>query len=122
MSFDYEQAALDATEIIAEFGEAGSVYQPAIPAGQDPDTGDATAGTAQVTIAGTITPKLQYKKMQIDGVNVLASDTFVFFDTTGSPTVGMLTQINGETLRIVQIDKLQSVGGVNVYHKLQLRV
>ena len=60
--------------------------------------------------------------MQIDGVNVLASDSFVFFDTTGTPLVGMLTQINSETLRIVQIDKLQSVGGVNIYHKLQLRI
>lgn len=121
MAFDYAQAALDAAEIIEEFGAAGSIYSPAIPAGQDPDTGDATAGTAQVTITGTITPKLQYKKMEIDGVNILARDSFVFFDTAGTPAVGMLTDLNGETLRIVQIDKLQSVDGVNVYHKLQLR-
>lgn len=121
MAFGYAEAAIDAAEIIAEFGAAGTIYSPAIPAGQDPDTGEATGGAAQVTISGTITPKLQYKKMQIDGVNVLATDSFVFFDTTGTPAVGMLTQLNGETLRIVQIDKLQSVDGINVYHKLQLR-
>jgi hypothetical protein len=121
MAFDYAEAALDAADIIAEFGAAGSNNKPAIPAGQDPDPGDTTAGTAQVTINGTITPKLRYKSMQIDGVNVLATDSYVFFDTAGTPEVGILTDLNGETLRIVQIDKLQSVDGINVYHKLQLR-
>lgn len=120
MAFDYAQAALDAAEIIAEFGAPGSIYSPGV-SGVDPDTGDPIAPVAPVTITGTITPKLQYKKMQIDGVNILTTDSFVFFDTTGTPAVGMLTQINGETLRVVQIDKLQSVGGINVYHKLQLR-
>ncbi len=39
MAFDYAEAAIDAAEIIAEFGAAGTIYSPAIPAGQDTDTG-----------------------------------------------------------------------------------
>jgi len=120
MAFDYAQAALDASEIIAEFGAAGTVYSPAV-SGNDPDTGLPMVTIPQVTLSGIITPKLQYKKDQIDGSNVLASDSFVFFDTTGEPLVGMLTQINGEPLRVVKVDSLKSVGGVKIYHKLQLR-
>jgi len=121
MAFDYAQAAIDASEIIAEFGEAGTVYAPAI-SGNDPDTGLPITPVAQVTLTGIITPKLQYKKNQIDGSNVLMSDSFVFFDTDGQPVIGMLTQINGELLRVVKVDSLKSVGGVKIYHKLQLRV
>lgn len=121
MAFDYAQAALDAREIIAEFGAAGTVYAPAV-SGDDPDTGLPMTAVAQVTLSGIITPKLQYKKNQIDGSNVLASDSFVFFDTDGEPIVGMVTQINGELLRVVKVDSLRSVGGVKIYHKLQLRV
>jgi len=120
MAFDYEQAAIDASEIIAEFGEAGTVYAPAV-SGDDPDTGLPMTSIAEVTLTGIITPKLKYKTSQIDGSNVLASDSFVFFDTTGEPIVGMLTQINSELLRVVAVDSLKSVGGVKVYHKLQLR-
>lgn len=49
------------------------------------------------------------------------SDSFVFFDTDGEPIVGMFTQINSELLRVVKVDSLRSVGGVKIYHKLQLR-
>jgi hypothetical protein len=121
MAFDYAQAAIDASEIIAEFGEAGTVYAPAV-SGNDPDTGLPMTAIAQVTLTGIITPKLQYKKNQIDGSNVLASDSFVFFDTAGEPLVGMVTQINGELLRVVAVDSLKSVGGIKIYYKLQLRV
>ena len=121
MAFDYAQAAIAASEIIAEFGEAGTVYAPEI-SGNDPDTGLPMTPIAEVTLTGIITPKLRYKKDQIDGSNVLASDSFVFFDTTGEPLVGMLTQINSELLRVIAVDSIKSVGGVNVYHKLQLRV
>jgi len=121
MSFDYDNAAATASAIIAKFGGAGTVYSPAI-SGNDPDTGLPITPVAQVTLSGIITPKLQYKKNQIDGSNVLMSDSFVFFDTDGEPLVGMLTQINGELLRVVKVDSLKSVGGVKIYHKLQLRV
>lgn len=121
MSFDYAEAALVASEIIAEFGEAGTVYSLAI-SGTNPDTGLPMATIPAVTLTGTITPKLQYKKNQIDGSNVLAGDSYVFFDTTGEPLVGMLTQINSELLRVVAVESLRSVAGVKIYHKLQLRV
>lgn len=120
MAFDYAQAAIDASGIIAEFGAAGTVYAPAI-SGTDPDTGLPMTTIPQVTLSGIITPKLSYKKSQIDGSNILAGDSFVFFDTTGEPLVGMLTQINGELLRVIAVDSLRSVSGVKVYHKLQLR-
>lgn len=120
MAFDYAQAALDASEIIAEFGATGTVYSPAI-SGNDPDTGLPMVTVPAVTLTGTITPKLQYKKDQIDGSNVLMSDSFVFFDTDGEPIVGMFTLINSELLRVVKVDSLRSVGGVKIYHKLQLR-
>lgn len=120
MTFDYAQAAIDASEIIAEFGEAGTVYSVEV-SGNDPDTGLPMATTQQVTLTGIITPKLRYKKDQIDGSNVLASDSYVFFDTTGEPLVGMLAQINSELLRVVKVDSLKSVGGIKIFHKLQLR-
>ena len=121
MSFDYNQAAEDAKEIIAEFGAAGSfVLKGSAGSGVD-EFGDPLPTVDDVTYSGTVTPLLQYKADEIDGESVKQGDAYVFFDSATPPAIGSIATLNGNTWRVVAIESLSSVGGVRVFTKLQLR-
>lgn len=121
MAFDYDGARAVAEEIITTFGAAGSVVKLGVTGGTD-EWGDPIADVADVVITGIITPLLRYKLKEIDETNIKTGDSFVFFHSINAPEINMQTTINGITYRVVNIMNLDSVGGVNVYRRLQLRV
>ena len=119
--FDFSEAREDAKEIITEFGESSTLTNPGASGGYDA-FGNPIADTPGATINGTVTPLLNYKIDEIDGETIQRQDSYVFFDTDGTPEIGMNITINGQKYAIVDIPlRIQSVGGVTVLNKLQLR-
>lgn len=119
--FDFSEAREDAKEIITEFGESSTLTKPGDSGGYDA-FGNPIADTPGTTINGTVTPLLNYKIDEIDGETIQRQDSYVFFDTDGTPEIGMNITINGQKYAVVDIPlRIQSVGGVTVLNKLQLR-
>lgn len=119
-TFDYAKARLTAAKIINKFGENGTFTIPAADGGYDA-FGNPVSNTPAVNLDGIVTPLLNYNKDEMDGETIQREDSYVFFDTDGEPEIGMNTTVNGEKYAVMNIEKLESAGGVNVYHKLQLR-
>ena len=120
MAFDYVDARETAKEIIEEFGEAGTFVLEGVKGGYDSD-GNEVADSQDVIITGTVTPLLDYSTSDIDGVNILKSDSLCYFHSDTLPTVGMTHTQNGVKYRAQNIETLTSVGGVVVYYEIQLR-
>ena len=116
--FDYAEAAQDAKELIDEFGGAGS-FSRVSGGGIDPVTGDSTPETT-TTVTGTVTPVLSYRANEVNGESVLQGDGYVFFDGAAVLVDDYIT-INAEVWRAVNISKIESVDGVTVYQRVQLR-
>lgn len=119
MAFDYAAAAITASELIHKFGGAGTFTIAGSDGGYDND-GNPIAGQPDVTISGTVTPLLQYKRQEIDGTNIQMGDSYVFFDGSPVPDGATIT-INGNELIAVSATTLTSVDGVLVFQKIQLR-
>ena len=120
MATDYNEFAALATELIEEFGAAGSVYTTGTESSTDM-FGNVITGEPATVISGTITPLLQYDSAEVDGSVVLVGDCYAFFDSTNEPLEGMLATVNGVEWRIVGVTKFDSADGIKVYRKLQLR-
>lgn len=116
--FDYAKAQATAKRLIEKFGEAGA-FSRVTSGGTDNVTGVTTPETT-TTISGTVTPALKYKSNEINGESVQRGDGYVFFDGDEIAINDTIT-INGEAFRAVFIDKIESVAGVLVYQKVQLR-
>lgn len=108
-----------ASELIGDFGEAGTFTQKGQPSGVD-DYGNVIAGTPDLTIGGIVTPRLKYSQDQINNTNILSSDFYVFFDGD-YVEIGMTIPLNGTVYRVVDNRKFQTVGNIKIYQKLQLR-
>lgn len=119
-TLDYTSARITATRLITKFGETSTLTLPGTNGGYD-EFGNVIAATPDVEVTGTVTPLLDYKKDEIDGETIRREDAYVFFDTDGEPQIGMNITINSVKYTVMNVKKLQSVGGVNVYFKLQLR-
>lgn len=120
--FDYEKARQTATRLITKFGEVSTITKPGNAGGYDA-FGNPIANTTDITIDGIVTPLLSYKIDEVDGETVQRQDSYVFFDTDGEPEIGMNITINGQVYAVVDIPlRVQSVGGVTVLNKLQLRI
>lgn len=125
--FDYSEARATAEAIIGEFGEEAFIVKPDTEGGYDPETGDPIAGQPGYEIKGLVSPLLDYDTItqsgasEADGGTVLSGDKFCFFHSTEEPEIGMVLTVNGRAWRVVSIVDLTSVGGVNVFRKLQLR-
>lgn len=117
-NFDYTKARATAERLITKFGKASTFY--AVGSTTEDMLGNVIT-TPGAVINGAITPKLNYSRNEIDGINIIASDGYAFFHSEIEPDIGMLTDLNGETLRVVSIKKLDSVDSINVYRKIQLR-
>lgn len=119
--FDYTKARLTATNLITKFGEPSTITKPGVTGGYDA-FGNPIANTPPVNVNGTVTPLLSYKIDEVDGETIQRQDSYVFFDTDGTPEIGMNITINGQKYAVVDIPlRIQSVGGVTVLNKLQLR-
>lgn len=118
--FDYADAAATAKELIEFFGQAGDAVKEGNSSGWD-SSGNVIAATPDVTINGTVTPLLQYKKLEIDGEHILATDSYVFFSSTVAPEIDMMVTINSQKFRIQNLVILTSVDDINIYRRLQLR-
>lgn len=119
-AFDYVNAHSVAVNLIAKFGQSASVVKKGNASGFD-GSGNILATTADTTIIGTVTPLLKYKQSEIDGESVLMGDSYVFFDSSVTPEIGMMITINSIQFRIINITTLTSVDDINVYRRLQLR-
>lgn len=120
MSFDYSAARELAEELITEFGAAGTFIKKGAAGGYD-EYGDVIADSDDIEIAGTVTPLLSYKTAEIDGSGILTSDSYVYFHSDTAPEIDYTITINGVTYRAIDVTELASIGGVNVYRKIQLR-
>lgn len=118
--FDYEAKRLTAERLITKFGADGSFTLKGTKGGFD-SFGNATADVADVVVDGIITPLLSYSQSEINGESILSTDNFCYFHSDDSPQINYVTTINGETYRAISIVKLDSVGDVNIYRKIQLR-
>lgn len=119
-AFDYVKARSIAKGLIEKFGQAGEFIIKGIKGGTD-KWGDPIPDTPNVVIPGTVTPLLSYKKMEVDGEQILSTDSYVFFYSDEIPPIDSKVTINGNEYRAVNIVRLDSVAGVNVYVKIQLR-
>ena len=120
MSFDYAQARLTAAKIIAKFGADGQFIKKGNGGGYD-DFGDVLPPEPDVIIDGKVSPLLGYKQHEIDGERILATDSFVFFHSEIEPEIDYQITINGDTYIAKSIKSLESVNGIKVYTKIQLR-
>ena len=121
MAFDYTEANQDAGELIVEFGQASSFVVAGTGSGGYDDYGNVTAADPDTTISGIVTPLLRYKQREIDGEQILSTDSYVFFHSDVEPPIDSKVTINGTTYRSVNVVKIDSVDGINVYRKIQLR-
>lgn len=125
--FDYGEARATAEAIIGEFGEAATLTKPWIEAGYDPITGAPVPAVPSFDVEGLVTPLLEYDTQtrsgatETGGGTILSGDKFCFFHSTAAPEIGMVLTVNGKDWRVVSIVDLTSVGGVNVFRKLQMR-
>jgi len=117
----YGESRKKAESIISKFGGPGSFVQKGNAGGFDED-GNALPAQPDVVINGTITPLLQYSNSEIDENRILQGDAYVFFHSSEPPRIAMQTTINGKTFTVVRIAlSLDSIDGVNVLRKIQLR-
>lgn len=119
-AFDYNKAHAVAVKLITKFGQTGEVVKVGNDSGYD-TSGNAIPVQSGFVTNGRVTPLLRYKKSEVDGESVLMTDSYVFFESSSSPGVGMMITINDEQFRIIDISKLTSVDDISVYRKLQLR-
>ena len=119
-AFDYANANAVAARLITKFGQTGEVVKEGNDSGWD-SSGNATPATSGFVTNGIVTPLLQYKKFEIDGEHVLATDSYVFFDSSTAPEIGMMITINAQQFRVVNVTIMTSVDDIKVYLKMQLR-
>ena len=118
--FDYAKSRIIARSLICKFGQAGAFIIKGVEGGTD-KWGDPIPDTPDVVMPGTVTQLLSYKKMEVDGEQILSTDSYVFFYSDEIPPIDSKVTINGNEYRTVNIVRLDSVAGVNVYVKIQLR-
>lgn len=118
--FDYVKARDIAKSLIEKFGQAKEFIIEGSKGGTD-KWGDPIPDTPDTSIMGIVTPLLSYKKMEVDGEQILSTDSYVFFYSDEIPPIDSKVTINANEYRAVNIVRLDSVAGVNVYVKIQLR-
>lgn len=120
MAYNYVAARKTMLRVITKYGQPGFVILKGTKAGPD-DAGDTVPATPDTLINGKITPLVQYKTNEIDGVSILQGDAWVYFHSDTVIDIDMQTTVNGKTFRIVGTFPLSSVDDINIFQRLQLR-
>lgn len=118
MAFDYASTAVDAAELLAEFGATMTLTR--ITAGvYDPATGEVPQTTTTHTANGV---KLDYEQRHIDGTNILQGDQRVYLDPliAAAPQTGDTLSVGTEVFTVVKSRPL-APAGVVVLHDVQIR-
>ena len=118
--FNYSNSRNTAEKLIAKFGEESVVTIKGNTGGYD-GFGNPLPPEPDINIEGLITPILSYTNGEIDNETIKMGDGYCFFHSTEEPVINCVTTINGKVWKVVDIDELTSIGGVNVYRKLQMR-
>lgn len=118
MTFDYASTALDAAELLAEFGALVTLTR-ITPGVYDPITGTVVNTEVTHTANGV---KLDYEQRQIDGTNILQGDQRVYLDPliAEAPQTGDTLTVGTEVFTVVKSRPL-APAGVVVLHDVQIR-
>lgn len=117
-TFNYAEMQAVADELIAEFGQQGTVMRIAPP---DPIEGGDPVPTPYTA---KLVP-MAYSAREIDGTNILAGDMQIYISSVGlavEPKPGDLVTASGKTFRIVNGDPNNYDGLVNVVFIVQGRI
>lgn len=118
MSIFYAEMQAVADELIAEFGQQGTVTRISLP---DPIEGG--EGT-ETSYPAKLVP-MAYSAREIDNTNILAGDMQIYISSVGlaiEPKPGDLVSASGKTFRIINGDPQNYDGAVNVVFICQARV
>jgi hypothetical protein len=122
-TFDYQEMADAATELLDEFGSAVTLIRNNNGAG-DPVTGNynvtdpVTPATVSYTTIGL---KTYFKDSQIDGTRILASDILVVVNASVKPVVGDVVQIDSVNIGTVVNDKIVEPTDIPLCYFVQVR-
>lgn len=120
-TFDYADMLATADELIAFFGQTGTLVIPGT------KTGDAWNPTIGSTTTESCTlVEIEYNRNEIDGTNVLSTDRKLYIKAGGlaANLIPSATQITygGTTKQIVQPVKQLSPAGTNMFWEVQARI
>lgn len=117
-TFDYAEMQAVADELIAEFGQQGTVTRTTTP---DPIEG---GDPVETTHPAKLVP-MAYSAREIDGTNILAGDMQIYISSVGltiEPKPGDLVTASGKTFRIVNGDPNNYDGITKVVFIVQGRI
>ena len=122
MAYNYNKAREQAKKIISKFGSASSLVRKGLTGGFDSE-GNVEADSPDILINGIATPLVSYTSKEIDGTSIISGDAWVLFHTDSATIIeiDMQITINSKTFSVKNIERLSSVGDINIYTKLQLR-
>lgn len=117
----YEKGRALAERLIKKFdGRQSTIYTPEEDGGVN-GVGMPTAGKPRHDINGLATATLDYKKEEVDGTLIKATDCYIFFHSDELPKIGMYHDVNGVTHRVQNLKIIQSRDGVVALCQVQLR-
>lgn len=119
MAFDYTAVAIDAAELLAEFGAPVTLTRITPGGVYDPDTATVPLTTTTHTANGV---KLDYEQRHIDGTTILQGDQRVYLDPliAEAPQTGDTLTVGAEVFTVVASRPL-APAGVVVLHDVQIR-
>lgn len=81
----------------------------------DPVTGDTVSGASESSIS-TYGYPADYKAHEVDGKDILASDTRLLLPPTSRPpVVGCVVEVAGRTHRVMDVKSVRKKGSVQLY-------
>ena len=117
-TFNYAEMQAVADELIAEFGQAGTVTRVTPPDPIEGGEGTTTAYPAKLV-------PMACSSREVDGTNILAGDVQIYISSVGlaiEPQPGDLVGASGKTFRIVNGDPQNYDGVTPVVHIVQGRI
>ncbi|MXN46060.1 hypothetical protein GR138_12750 [Shinella kummerowiae] len=117
-TFNYAEMQAVADELIAEFGQQGTVTRTTTPDPIEGGDGTTTAYPAKLV-------PMAYSAREIDGTNILAGDVQIYISSVGlaiEPKPGDHVTASGKTFRIINGDPNNYDGITNVVFIVQGRI
>ena len=118
MSF-YTDAAADAKELLAEFGQAATWSHDNGDSVFDPILGTYTGGTTTAYTANGVL--LDFETSRINGSSILATDKMFLMEAGNKPEVGDILTIDSIAHKTIKVPEINPAGTPVVY-EVQLRI